>query len=77
MDELGLSEDDLDFLRENLETETTVYETVLNLRTPGLNLARQPMACMMCGRNVPFERIQSEMVRLEHRTHHLCQLRAL
>ena len=63
LDELGLSEDDLDFLRENLETETTVYETVLNLRTPGLNLARQPMACMMCGRNVPFERIQSEMVR--------------
>ena len=63
LDELGLSEDDLYFLRENLETETTVYETVLNLRTPGLNLARQPMACMMCGRNVPFERIQSEMVR--------------
>lgn len=63
LDELGLSEDDLDFLRENLETETTVYETVLNLRTPGLNLARQPVACMMCGREVPFERIPSEMVR--------------
>ena len=63
LDELGLSEEDLEFLRENLATETTVYETVLNLRTPGLNLARQPVACMMCGREVPFERIQSEMVR--------------
>ena len=60
---MGLSEDDLDFLRENLEAETTVYETVLNLRTPGLNLARQPVACMMCGREVPFERIQTELVR--------------
>ena len=75
LDELGLSEDDLDFLRENLEAETTVYETVLNLRTPGLNLARQPVACMMCGREVPFERIQTEYN--EHRTHHLCQLRRL
>lgn len=63
LDELGLSEEDLDFLRENLEAETTVYETVLNLRTPGLNLARQPVACMMCGREVPFERIQTELVR--------------
>lgn len=63
LNELGLREEDLDFLRENLETETTVYETVLNLRSPGLNLARQPMTCMMCGREVPFVRIQSELVR--------------
>jgi len=62
LDELELSEEDLDFLRKNLATKTTVYEAELNLRTPGINLARKPRACMMCGREIPFERIQSELV---------------
>lgn len=63
LDELGLDEDDLTFLRENLGMEMLVHETVLNLRTPGLNLARQGEHCRMCGREVPFERIRSELVR--------------
>jgi hypothetical protein len=62
-DELELSDEDLAFLEENIATETTAYETVLNLRPPGFNLARQPVSCMMCGRQVPFERIQNELVR--------------
>ena len=72
LDELGLSEEDLAFLRENLTTETTVYETVLNLRSPGLNLARHGDHCRMCGREVPFERIQSELVRASNTGLFIC-----
>jgi hypothetical protein len=63
LDELELSDEDFAFLEENMATETTAYETELNLRSAGFNLARQPVNCMMCGREVPFQRIQNELVR--------------